>query len=238
VDRLLVIVCLLSGCDVVWRLDDLRGDASTRDGDGSGMTDDSGSQCPITDDFAGTTIKQHWIPFENAPLRVTQADQLIIDIPANVSADSEAGVGSLGRYTLTIGGTVDVEVVKATTSTAVRAETYLAVRLDYMNGYLIDVNGTTIEFINRVGGSGVPIRRAYEPPQHRFWRIQHGPSSNEVTFATSADGATWFPQSRQPMGVAFTNLEIVMAGGTFSGGDLVATRAELDNFTMCGATTD
>jgi hypothetical protein len=178
------------------------------------------------------------VTFVDPPVRITQEETLFIDIPASVSTNAEAGVASFGRYTLAVGGKVDVEVVAATTSATGHTETYLAVRQDYLNGYLIDVNTTSIEFISRVGGAGPPLRRPYDVLLHRFWRIEHGPATNEVTFWTSPDGASWFMQSQQTSGVPFTNLEIVLAAGTFWGGDPAPTQAQFDNFVMCGASPE
>jgi hypothetical protein len=232
VSRLLVLVCVLAGCDVVWRLDDLRGDGGgdTPPDSGDG---DAADRCAneLRDDFAGTTIKQHWLKFgESAEATVAQAEMLLIRV--QTSASATVGVKSNLRYTLEAGGTIDVEVIQPTvTAPGGYVETYLAAREDMANGYGIDVAGPNIEFKRIVGGTLNTTTRTYEPTQHRFWRIEHGPGPSEVTFSTSADGSSWFTQVKLASD-RFANLQVELGLASF--GVTTTTSALFDNFAMCG----
>ncbi|HEY5951803.1 MAG TPA: hypothetical protein VIV40_40185 [Kofleriaceae bacterium] len=237
--RLAAIVCLLAGCDVVWRLDDLRstdGGGSSSDGP---RIDVNAPPCTdrVHDEFAGTTISQQWMTFaENAGLQVRQAETLVIDIQANITANGEAGVSLNIPHLFDPGATASVEAPLVTLSSSGHVETYLAVRQDYLNGYFIDVSDASIEFLIKVNGAMVQmVGRPYESQAHRFWRILHGPSSDQVSFQTSADGISWFTQLQANAVVPLGVMQIALVAGTFSGGDPTATRAAFDNFELCNA---
>ena len=228
--RAVGIVCLLAGCDVVWRLDDVHGAAvadARRDAPGN---------CTFVDDFAGTQRKQDWeLLMDDPRITIAQADMTIIEAMASIDTNAETGLKLVERQTLALGERVEVEIPQATETADGQVETSLIVGQNPQNGYVIDVSQTFLELYSRVAGVGTLVStRMYEPGPHRWWRLAHGPGESEVTFYTSLDGHDWFGQKTVPMAVPLVDVEIVILVGSYSGGAPVATRAVFDNFSVCG----
>lgn len=225
-------MCLVAGCDVVWRLDDVHGGSAAGDASGDGA-----ANCAFADDFGGQVVRQEWDKFSDDPrLTVLQNDQLFIAVPTGITGSAEAGIRLIEGKTLPRGGFIEVEIVKATTTTEAGGpvETYMAVRQNLTNGYVIDVSTTYLEFYTHVAGNATMVHtRTYDPQAHRWWRFEHGPSDDEVTFSTSADRIDWFAQKTIPIATPLVNVEIGVVVGSYNGGIPVSTSATIDNFSIC-----
>jgi len=224
------IVCLLAGCDVVWRLDDVHGAAVA-----DARTDAPGN-CTFVDDFAGMQRKQDWnLLMDDPRIAITQADMTIIDADASIDTNAETGLLLIERQTLALGDHVDIDIQRATATLDGQVETYMIVRSNPQNGYIIDVSQTFLELYTRIAGVGTLVHtRTYEPVAHRWWRLAHGPNENDVTFYTSTDGTGWFGQKTVPMSTPLVDVEVAFGVGSYNGGANVPTRAIIDNFSICG----
>ncbi|HEX5060569.1 MAG TPA: hypothetical protein VFV99_14475 [Kofleriaceae bacterium] len=224
------IVCLLAGCDVVWRLDDVHGEVAV-----DARSDAPGS-CAFVDDFTGTMRKQQWdVIIDDPRIMIAQANMTIIDAAANIDTNAETYLRLIERQTLAVGDHVDVEIPQATNTDNGQVETSLLVGQNPQNGYVIDVSQTFLEFYSRVASVGtLASTRMYEPAAHRWWRLTHGPGELDVTFYTSVDGHDWFGQKTVTMATPLVDVEVVLLVGSYNGGASLPTRAIFDNFSICG----
>jgi len=236
-----VIVLLLAGCDIVFRLDDLR---ATNTGDGSvpgdtirdtGASIDAPASC-LHDMFTGGDIQGHWsVINELSAFEIDQSDVLEIGLPQSFNSNAEAALQTYRDYNFT-GAFVQVEVPEVTTSTTYNAENYLTVRIDNQNAYLIRVANGGIDFWTRRFGQLMDIGgRPYEAVPHRWWRIEHSTMDDVIRFSTSQNGQDWFEQGRGPAVVPLTRIEVSLRAGNIAPGDPDPGRAIFDNFLLCPA---
>ena len=235
-----VLVLSLAGCDIVFRLDDLRTETS----DGSVVRDVAADAAPLIDApasclhdmFTGSDIQGHWsVINELSAFEIDQADTLEITLPTSFNANAEGALQTYRKYNFT-GAFAQVEVPVVTTSTTYNAENYFTVRIDNQNAYLIRVANGDIDFWTRRLGQLMDIGgRPYEAGAHRWWRIEHAVMDNTIRFSTSHDGQDWFEQGRSVASVPLTRIEVSLRAGNLAPGDPNPGRAVFDNFLLCPA---
>jgi hypothetical protein len=159
--RLVALVGMVSGCDVVWSVDRV-------------PPPDAPGPCVATDDFAGDRLGNQWATFQNNPLFViAQNETLRLELSAN-SAPGEAGVRYGVAFDMT-GGSIEVEVAQVVNAHP-NVETYLRVRegTDNSRNYTIRYGDGALDFRTRLGTDNIHRQRAYSATADRWWRISNG----------------------------------------------------------------
>jgi hypothetical protein len=224
VGRIVAMLCLLTGCDFIWRLDHL-------------PPPDGPPPCQATDDFTGDRLASHWSEFTgNTLFAIRQEDALVLDLSGGAGASAgEAGVRYVTAFDRT-GGSVEVEVPSVVAADPF-VENYLRVRAENDNDhtYVIRYGDEKIDFRTRVGVDTIHRSRTYNALTDRFWRIWNGPTPGEVTFSTRGSvDEPWFDETTQPAAVSFARVEIFLVAGMF-GISANPGAATYDNFKICGA---
>jgi hypothetical protein len=229
--RAAAIIGMLAGCDVVFRLDDLRKEP-TGDGAVGGDGGGSGHGC-LVDPFTGSDIASHWTVVKQAVgFNVVQDNWLALEVPENLAVTAEAGVRTARKYDLT-SGYVQVQIDQILTGTTDMVETYMHAWVDSRDGYLIRVANRRIAFVIMTEGvSNVPSSSAFDPFEHHFWRISN-PMPGLIELALSSDGATWNFSSSQQAPHPVTSLEIGLIVKSSGTGDPDPGTAVYDNFELC-----
>jgi hypothetical protein len=221
--RLVALVGMVSGCDVVWSVDRV-------------PPPDAPGPCVATDDFAGDRLGNQWATFQNNPLFViAQNETLRLELSAN-SAPGEAGVRYGVAFDMT-GGSIEVEVAQVVNAHP-NVETYLRVRegTDNSRNYTIRYGDGALDFRTRLGTDNIHRQRAYSATADRWWRISNGPELGQVSFATRASrDEAWFIETTQPATVPFANVQIALVAGTYNSGSPDPGLAMFDNFAVCSA---
>jgi hypothetical protein len=223
--RLIAMVCVVSGCDVVWRLDPV-------------PPPDAAPPCVASDDFTGTRLANEWSTF--APTQqfvIEQADELRLDLSAAVmSVPGEAGV----RYGVAFdlhGGSIEIEVAQVINAHP-NLENYMRVRAgtSNANNYSIRYGDGMIDFRTRVNTDEIHRVRAYNATQDRFWRISNGPQPGDISFATrGSPSEPWFIETTQPASVPLDDMQVMFVAGTYNAGAPAPGVVIYDNFAVCGA---
>lgn len=107
---------------------------------------------------------------------------------------------------------VRVEVLQVTESTA---NTIFAVGSDSDNWYGFVVESGKLFMQSKVGGKKNSTSVQYSPAQHRFWRIRHEATDNQILWETSSDGQKWNIQRRMTPQINLSAFYVYLGAGTY-----------------------
>jgi hypothetical protein len=181
------------------------------------------------DDFNDNSLNlTKWHIGEAAsPAVVSEQDQqLRITLPANTATYN--GIGSNALYDMR-GGTAQVELVQAV-SQAGWAENFFILQLDTQNYLAIITGGGNIIFRSTVNAANDQSVIAYNSTAHRYWRIRHNISTNQVSFETSPDAITWTTRKTATAGFAVTAMRFVLVAGAWGTGNAAPGAAIYNDF--------
>ena len=222
-----ILLALVAGCHTLFGLDPLP-DAPPP------PPPDAPATCVASEAFSGTSLDPLWGRFLSIGFDVTQDEALQITIDPSVTGEAGA---IYGRRLDLVGGFVEVEVPQLVNNDP-NVENYIRLRTGTSNdfGYVIRYGEGYIDFRTRVDNVyAIHSVRPYETAD-RFWRIENGPTSNEVTFMTKpAADAPWRVETTQPAMVAFDDLQVLLVAGSYRGGTAEPGYARFDNFAVCNA---
>jgi hypothetical protein len=132
---------------------------------------------------------------------------------ANTSGLRHAGWLSKTAYDLN-DAAVSVEVVKATNASSA-ANTSFAVGFDSENFYRFTIESGRLVMQRRNQSSSAGLNIAYDPAQHRFWRLRHDWPSASMLWQTSADGSSWTTRRSEAVSVPLDALYVELEAGTY-----------------------
>jgi uncharacterized protein (TIGR03437 family) len=178
---------------------------------GGYFSDDFNDNARDVSKWQANSLNEGANSFDSQMEVIEQNGVLTITPRINVQGMHYAGFVSASTWNLT-GAHASVEVVQASTS----ADTELALVLDSNNFYRIVQEEGQIYFQDKVNGVKSGSSIAYNPTQHRFWRIRHDPDAKTIVFETSSNGASWAANRTVQPGFALTALRVELASGTYS----------------------
>jgi hypothetical protein len=121
-----------------------------------------------------------------------------------------------------------VEVLQTTESTA---NTIFAIGLDSNNWYGFVIESGKLYMQSKIQGKKNSIDIPYSPTMHRFWRLRHEATLNQILWETSSNGETWVVRRRLTPQIPLTELYIYLGGGTYLNEPNPGT-AIFDNFRL------
>lgn len=140
-----------------------------------------------------------------------QNQRLEIQPLANTNGNHYNGYVTQGTWNLTNTST-RVEVVSAPVG---GTETIFAIGTDSNNYYRFFLNGAVLYFQKRVNGALTQVGIAFDPSNHRWWRIRHDPGTDQIIFETSPNGTTnWNDRWATPRQFSLNAARIELGGGT------------------------
>jgi hypothetical protein len=223
--RPVLVACLVSAC----------GASREQPDAGVVVSVDAPRTCPLHDDFSGTTFALQWVFFDDPEVELRQQDALHISIPANTEYVG-AAIRLRDPYSLPLGGTVDIEVVKAMTGTSgkIVAELSLFKDQQYDRSFAMSIVGSTFKILQSYTGTyDTYVQRPFDPVANRWWRIENGPLESEVTFWTSPDGRTWSKERTAHAFSTMTDLRVQLQAYSMDLGDPAPAQVIFDNFKLC-----
>jgi hypothetical protein len=121
-----------------------------------------------------------------------------------------------------------VEVLQTTSSTA---NTIFAIGIDSNNWYGFVVESGKLFMQSKIGGKKNSTDVPYSFSQHRFWRLRHEATDNQILWETSPDGEKWTIQRRLTPQIPLTEVFIYLGAGTYVSESNPGT-AIFDNFKL------
>lgn len=136
----------------------------------------------------------------------------------------------MGTWNLTNTNT-RVEVVSAPTG---GNDTVFAIGNDNNNYCRFVVSGGLLYFQEKFGGVVTQTSIAFDPSNHRWWRIRHLPATDQIVFETSPNGVTnWNDRRAVPRHFSLTAARVELGGGT-SHAVVGPGKSIFDNFVLAG----
>jgi len=132
-------------------------------------------------------------------------------VPASVATYN--GIASTATYDMR-GATAQVEVAQAV-SQAGWVENFLKIETDAQNYFLIDTGAGNTLFRSMVNGVNDQTIIPFDPVAHRFWRVRHNASLNQVSFETSPDAVTWTTRKTATAGFSLTGMRFSLFAGAW-----------------------
>jgi len=105
-----------------------------------------------------------------------------------------------------------VEILQATSGTA---NTIFAIGTDHDNWYGFVVESGKLFMQGKVNGRKNSTNIPYSFSQHRFWRLRHDESANQILWETSSDGQTWTVRRSMTPEFVITEIQIHLGAGTY-----------------------
>ena len=178
------------------------------------------------DDFT-TLDMARWDVYEMGPTLTLDSGQILIALPS--ATNGYAGLDT-NTFDFT-GGVAQLEVPQVVSGPNV--ENYMIVFSNNQNYYAIGYDGGRMHYYRREAGVDTASTELYSTTAHRFWRLGHARTTNEIYFATSSDTMTWNEAFRLPVTVPITAVKFELAAGSYAGGSASPGQARFDNFQLC-----
>lgn len=119
-----------------------------------------------------------------------------------------------------------VEVLRTTAGTA---NTIFAVGVDSDNWYGFVVESGKLFMQAKIGGRKNSTDTPYSATQHRFWRLRHEATENQILWETSPDAQDWTVRRRLTPQIPVTEVFVYIGAGTYLNETNPGT-AVFDNF--------
>jgi hypothetical protein len=105
-----------------------------------------------------------------------------------------------------------VEVLQVTNGTA---DTIFAVGWNSDNWYGFVSESGKLFMQSKIRGLKSSTSIPYSVTQHRFWRLRHDASADELLWETSADGQVWTARRTLTPDSSLSNVRIYLGAGTY-----------------------
>jgi len=105
-----------------------------------------------------------------------------------------------------------VEVLQVTNESA---NTIFAIGWDSDNWYGFVFEGGKLFMQSKINGRKSSVNIPYSFGQHRFWRLRHDSSSDQLVWETSADGQVWTIRRTTTPESPLSNVRIYLGAGTY-----------------------
>jgi hypothetical protein len=152
-------------------------------------------------------------PFTDAQIRVDQQNgRLEVKPRTGISQRSFNGYTSASPWDFTAAH-ARVEVLQTTAATA---DTVFAIGTDSENWYGFVVEDGKLYLQSKINGKKTSQNIPYDPASHRFWRLRHEASENEILWETSGDGNTWAILRKATPEIPFTAIYVTLGAGTYT----------------------
>ena len=159
-------------------------------------------------------------------IEVNQSDgKLQIQPRSNLSTRSYNGVVTKSLIDMT-GALARVEVLQVTNGSA---DTIFAVGWDSDSWYGFVFESGKLFMQSKINGRKSSVNIPYSFGQHRFWRLRHDASSDQLVWETSADGQVWTIRRTITPESPLSNVRIYLGAGTYLP-ETVPGFAIFDNF--------
>ena len=231
--RAVLCVVLIAGCDRVFALEhlDLERDAA------SDAAPDGGPPPPtcLRDNFDAAMLDRvAWSPYDetNMPVALVQQNgELAITLASNMPGTSN-GLVSNGKYSM-YGGSFELEMTEV--PTGVNSEAGFDVAFTSANYYLIVVSDGSLVLQVMLDGARSTRSLPYSATAHRYLRIVHDVSPDEVGFEVSGNRSTWTRVHTLPRRIPLFEVLIDIYAGSYGTGDATPGRARFDNALLINA---
>jgi hypothetical protein len=107
---------------------------------------------------------------------------------------------------------VRVEVSQVTGGAA---DTIFATGIDSNNWYGFVFESGKLYLQVKIDGKKNSTNIPYSPRQHRFWRLRHEATEDQILWETSADGQTWVIQRQAPSQIPLNACYVYLGAGTY-----------------------
>jgi hypothetical protein len=165
-------------------------------------------------------------PFTDEGVEVSEADgTLQIKPRSGFAGRSYNGYVSASARDMTAAH-ARVEVLQTTVGTA---NTIFAVGIDSDNWYGFVVESGKLYMQSKISGRKNSTNIPYSPSQHRFWRLRHEATDNQILWETSPDGQKWTERRRLAPQISLTEVFVYLGAGTYLSESNPGT-AVFDNF--------
>jgi hypothetical protein len=159
-------------------------------------------------------------------VEVSQSDgKLQIQPRSSLSARSYYGVITRSPIDMT-SAFARVEVLQVTNGSA---NTIFAIGWDSDNWYGFVFESGKLYMQSKINGRKNSVNIPYSFGQHRFWRLRHDTSSDQLVWETSADGQVWTIRRTITPESPLSNVRIYLGAGTYLP-ETVPGFAIFDNF--------
>jgi hypothetical protein len=191
----------------------------------------------LSDYFSNKAVSsQKWKPgsltagssFTDEGIEIAEEDgKLQVKPRSGVSTRSYNGYVTTSTWDMTAAH-ARVEVLQITEGTA---NTIFAVGSDSNNWYGFVIEGGKLYMQSKIGGKKNSTDIPYSATQHRFWRLRHEATDNQILWETSPDGENWTVRRRLTPQLSLTDLYIYLGAGTYLNESNPGT-AVFDNFRL------
>jgi len=153
----------------------------------------------------------------------------------NTSGSHYRGLRSVNAYDFT-GGSASIELVQPAAANT-QADAMFTIGTSVDNYYRLYVSGGNLIGQKKIGGTKTPLFTiSYDSVNHRYLRIRHDASSNNMILETApssgAGPGTWVQRHSESWnsGVTLTTLKFEIKGGTWQAESNAAGKVIFDNF--------
>lgn len=95
------------------------------------------------------------------------------------------------------------------------ANTIFAIGTDDENWYGFVFESGKLYLQAKINGKKNSLNIPYSAVRHRFWRLRHEATLDQILWETSADGQTWVIVRSAPIQIDLTTCYIYMGAGTY-----------------------
>jgi hypothetical protein len=226
--RSLAALALCCGCDVVFRLDDVR-----IEHDASVVPPADAARHCLRDSFDAIDTSLWGIADPASVVAVTADGQLRITPAAGLAGVNFNGLVSKELFDLT-DATVTIELVQAATQEANVATQFAIVDMSGANFYMFEVSADKLTgYVVRHGDvvGGTPSF-SYSPTQLRFLQFRHVDSNHQLELRMGTTAAASSVISPVSDTAAVQSMFISMSAGTRATGSPAPGQAVFDNLTV------
>jgi len=190
----LLIAC--SGCSSLFGLDSpARRDSAVVADDAMedaapDMPIDAPSNC-FDDDFEAAAIGSEWNVF-SMPTAITQSSGTLNVMPAGTVGIA----GMRGLRMLDASQTISVQtnIVEVTSQAQTGCQSYVGLEFPTMtvtNQIVVAATSNLLVLQASINGTITQTTAAFDPNQHKFWRLAYDQNANLAAYAASQDGMSW-----------------------------------------------
>ena len=222
---------LQSGCDGVFGLQHIYGDDEEDVSPDAQLA--SGSDAPASctiDRFDGGSTGVVWIPEHAPPASEVVFESGKLSVKINPTKQENALAWTNRAYDLT-GAATTVRVDKVIGDGD--AETYFELERDAENYYFISYMNRQLVMAMGKNDVDQQIKSiAFDPVQHRYWRMQHVIARKAIVFSTSDDGIA-FTERHAITVVVPIDAVFIDLGGVIYSGTVTEAVSTYDDFELC-----
>ena len=165
----------------------------------------------LVDDFGGA-FAPHFFSWNDtgATASVSGGDAIV---STNGVTNVWGGFQSAHAFNL-VSSSVFYDMTRAPQASPFVTFAQVCVPQDSNTRFEMNVDGSTLEFVQRVASTNVNVQTLpYDPVQHRYWRFRV--ASNTVYYDTSPDASTWTNRESFPLMLDASQMQILGGAGEY-----------------------